>query len=159
MHSGSDKFSLYPIINKLIKQHGVGLHVKTAGTTWLEEVIGLARAGGEGLKIAKKIYAGGVEHFEALTAPYSTVIDIDPTKLPSIDEVNDWTWGQFVAALEHEPSNPAYNPHLRQLIHVGFKIAAKMGDRYGDALKLHADVIGAGVTNNLWARHIKPIFG
>jgi NAD(P)-dependent dehydrogenase (short-subunit alcohol dehydrogenase family) len=52
VHSGSDKFSLYPIINRLAKKHRAGLHVKTAGTTWLEEIIGLAEAGGEGLRTA-----------------------------------------------------------------------------------------------------------
>ncbi|MGE9290011.1 MAG: tagaturonate epimerase family protein, partial [Puniceicoccales bacterium] len=159
VHSGSDKFSLYPIINRLIKKHGAGLHVKTAGTTWLEEVIGLARAGGEGLAIAKKIYAGGVENFDALTAPYSTVIDIDPAKLPSVAEVNGWTSDQFVAALEHDQSNPSYNLHLRQLIHVAFKVAAKMGTRYTDALEANAEVIGAGVTKNLFERHMIPILG
>ncbi|MBC2604321.1 tagaturonate epimerase family protein [Puniceicoccus vermicola] len=159
VHSGSDKFSLYPIINRLIKKHGAGLHVKTAGTTWLEEVIGLARAGGEGLAIAKEIYAGGIENFEALTAPYSTVIDIDTAKLPSVDEVNGWTSEQFVAALEHDLSNSDYNLHLRQLIHVAFKVAAKMGDRYTDALKANAEVIGAGVTKNLFERHMVPILG
>ena len=159
VHSGSDKFSLYPIINRLIKKHGAGLHVKTAGTTWLEEVIGLARAGGEGLAIAKEIYAGGIENFEALTAPYSTVIDIDTAKLPSVEEVNGWTSEQFVAALEHDLSNSDYNLHLRQLIHVAFKVAAKMGDRYTDALKANAEVIGAGVTKNLFERHMVPILG
>src|ERR1700755_712941 len=57
VHSGSDKFSLYPIINRLIKKHEAGLHVKTAGTTWLEEVIGLAESGGEGLELVKEVYA------------------------------------------------------------------------------------------------------
>jgi hypothetical protein len=52
VHSGSDKFSLYPIINRLVKKHGAGLHVKTAGTTWLSELIGLAKSGGEGLSVA-----------------------------------------------------------------------------------------------------------
>lgn len=33
VHSGSDKFSIYPIINRLIKARGAGLHLKTAGTT------------------------------------------------------------------------------------------------------------------------------
>jgi tagaturonate epimerase len=32
VHSGSDKFSLYPIIERQIKNHDAGLHVKTAGT-------------------------------------------------------------------------------------------------------------------------------
>ena len=47
VHSGSDKFSIYPIMGELIQKHGKGIHVKTAGTTWLEEVIGLAMAGGD----------------------------------------------------------------------------------------------------------------
>ncbi len=158
VHSGSDKFSLYPIINRLIKEHKCGLHVKTAGTTWLEEVIGLARAGGEGLVIAKEIYAKSLEHYEELTAPYSTVIDIDKSKLPSAETVAGWSSEQFVAALEHDVSNPEYNLHLRQLIHVGFKIAAKMGDRYLNALEEHAAIINQGVTDNLFQRHILPIF-
>ncbi|MFA7104553.1 MAG: tagaturonate epimerase family protein [Dysgonamonadaceae bacterium] len=48
VHSGSDKFSIYPIMAKVIKKHDKGLHLKTAGTTWLEEVIGLSMSGGEG---------------------------------------------------------------------------------------------------------------
>ena len=31
VHSGSDKFSLYPIVNRLIKRHDAGLHVKNGG--------------------------------------------------------------------------------------------------------------------------------
>lgn len=159
VHSGSDKFSLYPIIHRLIQEHGTGLHVKTAGTTWLEEVIGLARAGGEGLSIAKEIYAESLAHYAELTAPYSTVIDIDTSKLPAAETVAGWTSEQFVAALEHDVSNSEYNLHLRQLIHVGFKIAAKMGDRYYNALKANAAIINQGVTDNLLKRHILPIFG
>ncbi len=63
IHSGSDKFSLYPVMNRLIRQHGCGLHVKTAGTTWLEELIGLAQAGGNGFQIAKKIYGDAFDRF------------------------------------------------------------------------------------------------
>lgn len=158
MHSGSDKFSLYPIIKRLIRKHGAGLHVKTAGTTWLEEVIALARADGEALQIAKDIYAKSLAHFDELTAPYATVIDINKAKLPSAEEVNGWSSAQYVAALEHDQSNPGYNPNLRQLIHVGFKVAAKMGDRYQSALRDNAELIGAGVRDNLLKRHILPIF-
>lgn len=159
VHSGSDKFSLYPIINTLIKKHNAGLHVKTAGTTWLEEVIGLAEADGEGLAIAQEVYAQAHSQFDDLTAPYATVIDIDRTQLPSPEEVNGWTSEQFVAALRHDQNNPEYNRHLRQLVHVGFKVAAKMGSRYTDALKAHADLVGKNVKHNLLDRHIRPIFG
>ena len=82
VHSGSDKFSLYPIIRRALPQFGAGLHLKTAGTTWLEEMIGLAEAGGEGLALAKEIYAKAYEHVDELCAPYATVIDIDRRSCP-----------------------------------------------------------------------------
>ena len=46
VHSGSDKFSIYRPMTKALKKFDTGLHIKTAGTTWLEELIGLALAGG-----------------------------------------------------------------------------------------------------------------
>jgi hypothetical protein len=159
VHSGSDKFSLYPIINRLIKKHDVGLHVKTAGTTWLEEVIGLAESGGDGLKIAKEIYSKAYAYFDELTAPYATVIDIDKSKLPDPKTVEDWDAEKYANTLRHLQSHPNYNPNFRQLIHVGFKVASKMGARYTDALKSNEAIIARHVTSNLFDRHIKPIFG
>src|ERR1700709_397526 len=76
VHSGSDKFSIYAPIRRSLAKFGAGLHLKTAGTTWLEEVIGLAEADGDGLAIAKEIYAKAVEKRDALCAPYAAVIDI-----------------------------------------------------------------------------------
>jgi hypothetical protein len=158
VHSGSDKFSLYPIINRQIKRRGAGLHLKTAGTTWLEEVIGLAEAGGSGLEIAKDIYSGAYARFDELTAPYSTVIDIERSELPEPSCLAKWDSERFVNALRHVPSNPDYNRHLRQLIHVGFKVAAEMGHRYIAALEANEEIIGRNVSTNILDRHIKPIF-
>jgi hypothetical protein len=158
IHSGSDKFSIYPPIHKALKETDAGLHVKTAGTTWLEEVIGLAEAGGEGLDIAKDIYAQAYEHREELCAPYATVIDINPAKLPAPQKVKTWNETQYTGALRHDQKNPAYNPNFRQLIHVGYKMAAKMGDRYLNALTKFESVIAENVKTNLLVRHIEPIF-
>ena len=135
VHSGSDKFSIYAPIRRALARHNAGLHIKTAGTNWLEEVIGLAESGGAGLAIAKEIYAAALHKCEALCAPYAAVIDIDPAKLPTESEVAGWSSEQFVAALRHDQQNPAFNPSLRQLIHVGYKVAAQMGDRYLNLLK------------------------
>jgi tagaturonate epimerase len=158
VHSGSDKFSIYAPMRRALARFGPGLHIKTAGTTWLEEVIGLAEAGGDGLALAREIYAGALEHAGELCAPYATVIDIDFKKLPSTTTVNDWSAKQFTSALRHDPSNPAFNPHLRQLIHVSYKIAAQMGNRYLDALQKHEDSVSKNVTANLYERHLKPLF-
>ncbi len=158
LHSGSDKFSLYAPIRRVLRRHNAGLHLKTAGTTWLEELIGLAEAGGSGLALAKEIYAEGLSHVNDLCAPYASVIDIDPRKLPAADNVSHWTSEQFVSALRHDPKNPAYNPHLRQLLHVAYKIAAGLGSRYLDALLTHEAAVARNVTENLFERHLKPVF-
>lgn len=108
VHSGSDKFSLYPIIRRTLAKLGAGLHIKTAGTTWLEELIGLAEAGGPALALAKEIYAEAMERVEELTAPYASVIDIDRSKPPSGEEVADWSSEQFTGALRHDQSHPLF---------------------------------------------------
>jgi tagaturonate epimerase len=158
VHSGSDKFSIYPAIHKCMQDFNAGVHLKTAGTTWLEEVIGLAEAGGDGLALAKEIYAEAFAHSAELCAPYATVIDIDPAKLPAPASVAAWTSEQFTAALRHNPHAPAYNASFRQLLHVGFKMAAKMGPRYLNLLDQYETVIATNVTGNLYERHIKPVF-
>lgn len=158
VHSGSDKFSLYPIINRLLKKHNCGVHVKTAGTTWLEEVIGLAEAGGAGLALAKEIYAGAWKKFDDLTAPYATVLDLDPNRLPDPDAVAGWDGERFAAALRHNPADPRYQPDFRQLLHVAFKIAAAMGDRYLEALRRDEEVVARNVRKNLLERHLLPLF-
>jgi tagaturonate epimerase len=158
VHSGSDKFSIYQAIHQAVKRFGAGVHLKTAGTTWLEELIGLAEAGGTGLALAKSIYAEAYAHMDELTTPYAAVIDIDASELPTPEAVNSWTSEQFTGALRHDQKNPAYNPSLRQLLHVGFKVAAKMGPRYLEALEANEEVVAKNVTENLFERHIKPVF-
>jgi hypothetical protein len=158
VHSGSDKFSIYPAIHATMKKFNAGVHLKTAGTTWLEELIGLAEAGGEGLALAKDIYADAYAHREELCAPYATVIDIDPAKLPSPDQVRGWSSEQYTSALRHVRGAAAYNSSLRQLLHVGFKVAAKLGRRYLDLLEANETVIAKNVTENLYDRHIVPVF-
>ena len=158
VHSGSDKFSIYTIMTDILKKHDKGLHLKTAGTTWLEEVIGLAKADGDGLDAAKKIYASSFNRKAELCAPYADVIDIDESKLPSVDEVNAWSSQKYVDSLRHIPDHPDYNVNFRQLIHVAYVVAAEMGAEYTDLLNKHEEVIGQCVEENIYERHLKRIF-
>jgi tagaturonate epimerase len=158
VHSGSDKFSIYPAMGKIIKKHDKGIHVKTAGTTWLEEITGLALSGGKGLEIAKTIYRRAYERKEELCAPYATVIDIKSDLLPSPDQVDVYSGNEFAAALQHERTNPAYNPSLRQLLHVGYKVASELGKEYTNALVSNRETISKCVTGNLYDRHILRLF-
>ena len=158
IHSGSDKFSIYPIMGRLIRKYDAGIHVKTAGTTWLEEIIGLSLADPEALKLAKKIYRIALTRMDELTVPYATVIDVDKSKLPDPAVVDGWDAQTFAKTLRHDEAEPLYNPSFRQLIHVSFKVAAELKDEYLPALVRSADVIGAEISANIGARHVARLF-
>jgi tagaturonate epimerase len=158
VHSGSDKFTIYPIMGELIRKYDKGIHVKTAGTTWLEEVTGLAMAGGDALGMAKNIYRNAYERMDELCKPYSAVIDIDPATLPAPGEVDQWDSEKFAGTLRHIPDHPLYHPGFRQLIHVGYKVAAEMGDLFIEMIRKHHQLIGEQVTTNIFRRHIERLF-
>lgn len=158
VHSGSDKFSLYPIIHRALQRTGAGVHVKTAGTTWLEEIIGLCEAGGDGLALVKEIYAYALSHVDEFCAPYASVIDIDRGRLPSASVVNGWSGPQFASAVRHIQGHPGFNANIRQLLHVSFKLAAKAGDRYLGLLRSNESIVASQVTENIFNRHLLPIF-
>ena len=158
VHSGSDKFSLYAPIRRAVTESGAGLHLKTAGTTWLEELIGLAESGGDGLKMAKEIYTQALAHREEYCAPYAAVIDVDPARLPASELVSKWSSEQFASALRHDPKSRDFNPHLRQLLHVSYKVAAGYGERYLQLLDACQASVARNVTHNLFERHLKPLF-
>ena len=158
VHSGSDKFSIYAPIRRALRRTGAGVHVKTAGTTWLEELIGMAEAGGDGLELAKQVYAEAYAHKEELCQPYASVIDIKYGKLPAPETVDTWSAARYTSALRHDQRNPGFSADFRQLLHVGYKVAAKMGERYLQMLDACEATISRNVTENLFERHIKPLF-
>ncbi|NOR33687.1 MAG: hypothetical protein GQ579_03290, partial [Bacteroidales bacterium] len=158
VHSGSDKFTIYPIMGELIKKYKKGIHVKTAGTTWLEEMIGLAMAGGEALQMAKDIYCSAYERQDELCGPYSTVIDINPATLPLPEEVQQWNGEKFATTLRNIPGHPNYHSGFRQLIHVGYKVAAELGEAYLAMIRKHSEIVGEQVKTNIYERHIQRLF-
>ena len=158
IHSGSDKFSIYPIMGRLIRKYDKGIHIKTAGTTWLEENIGLALADPEALALAKKIYVNALGRMEELTVPYATVIDVDVKALPSPEEVEKWDAETYAKVMRHNQAEPLYNPSFRQLIHVSYKIAAELKDEFLPALEKYTNVIGDQITANICDRHVARLF-
>ena len=158
VHSGSDKFSIYGPIARAIRKFDAGLHIKTAGTTWLEELIGLAEGGGDGLLLAKEVYGKAFDHYDDMVKPYAAVIDIDKNALPLPHEVDDWDSATYAETLRHDQSNPKYNQHFRQLLHVGYKIAAQIGERYLAALQRYEEVVAKNVAENIFERHFRKIF-
>ena len=158
IHSGSDKFSIYPIMGRLIRQYDKGIHIKTAGTTWLEENIGLALADTQALELAKKIAISALGRMEELCIPYATVIDINPANLPTAEQIASWDGNQYARALRHNRQDPLYNPDFRQLVHVSYKIAAELAPEFYAALERNADVVAEQVKENILDRHIARLF-
>jgi hypothetical protein len=158
IHSGSDKFAIYPHIGSLIKKYDKGIHVKTAGTTWLEEVNGLALAGGEPLDFVKDLYFKSLDNIEDLCAPYSDVIDINVSSLPSKQDVAKWNGKKFSDRILHNKENKLYNPDMRQLLHVAYKIAAHEIDEYFRLIEANEQIISECVYENIYNRHICRLF-
>ena len=158
VHSGSDKFSLYPIIRRVLNATGAGVHLKTAGTTWLEELIGLAEAEGDGLRLVRDVYRYAMNNREELCEPYATVIDINPNQLLSVDSFEALSGSDTAATIRHIQTDSRFNPHVRQLLHIAFKVAAAEGSRYTNLLKEHREIVADQVTTNLYKRHLEPLF-
>ena len=81
VHSGSDKFKVYPIIGKYTQQN---FHVKTAGTNWLEALRCIAVCNP---KLYRKIHKKALEFYEEALRYYHVTADI--SKIKNIDEATD----------------------------------------------------------------------
>jgi hypothetical protein len=114
LHSGSDKFSVYPL---MAKYWGERLHVKTAGTSYLEALRVLAKCTPD---LFLKIYELGCERYETDKRTYHVSAQLD--QLPSTDDLP--------SLLDHF--------HAREMLHVTFGSAlAQFGVELKAALIKH----------------------
>lgn len=158
VHSGSDKFSIYPGIRNVLQTHDAGVHVKTAGTTWLEELIGLSESGDDAVSLVKQIYRAAYGRYSELCGPYASVIDIDQALLPDPGIVDSWDGMRLARALRHDQQCADYDSNIRQLLHVAYKVAAELTTYYTEAVTDNKAVIATHVSENLYKRHLKPLF-
>ncbi|MEK3887371.1 tagaturonate epimerase family protein [Bacillus sp. FSL K6-3431] len=115
IHSGSDKFKVFPIIAKYTK--GV-LHVKTAGTNWLEAIRVIAQTNPN---LYRRMHVFALEHFEEALAYYHVTPDL--AGIASLESVPD-------SELESYMNNDA----ARQLFHVTYGLILTAIDENGNAL-------------------------
>jgi hypothetical protein len=113
IHSGSDKFSVFPIIGKYT---GGRVHVKTAGTNWLAAVKVIAE---HDPALYRDIHAYALEKFSAAKEYYHVTTDLD--KVPSLAKISDAELGQLLEINE-----------VRQLLHItyGFILQDKRDGNY-----------------------------
>jgi len=114
LHSGSDKFSVYPLI---AKYWGGLIHVKTAGTSYLEALRVLAKCTPD---LFLKIYELGCEYYEIDKRTYHVSAQLD--QLPSTDDLP--------SLLDHF--------HAREMLHVTFgSTLAQFGAEIKQVLMKH----------------------
>jgi len=112
LHTGSDKFSVYPIFF----QETNGLcHIKTAGTSWLEEAKVVAM---KDPTLYREIHRFALENFAKDRASYNLTTDL--SRVPNIDKLSD---GQLVDLFN--------KPDSRQLIHITYGSILKAKDNEG----------------------------
>jgi hypothetical protein len=105
VHSGSDKFSVYPIIAQVL---GDNFHLKTAGTYYLEGLKIIAR---HDFPLFMEIYEFSRAQFEKDRATYE--ISCDLSKIPDLSKKDGKTAAHLLKAKEGSDD-------LRQMLHVGY---------------------------------------
>jgi len=142
IHSGSDKFSVYPIVAELTE----GLvHLKTAGTSYLEAIRAIAMTNPS---LFREILDFAKSRYETDMATYHVSADI--SKVPRASQLPD---GQLPALLDQFDA--------RQALHVTFGsvLTADDGKRFGDRIystlggqeEIHYQAIARHI-----GRHIAP---
>jgi hypothetical protein len=112
LHTGSDKFSVYPIF----AQETEGLcHIKTAGTSWLEAVKVIAMREPQ---LYREIHQFALENFEKDKASYNLTTDL--SRVPDIDTISD---DELINLFKQNDS--------RQLIHITYGSILRAKDNVG----------------------------
>ncbi len=137
VHSGSDKFSVYPAIGK----HTAGkLHLKTAGTSWLEALRTIAQADPE---LYRLIHRKAAEYFSEALKSYHITADI--SVLPDLDSTADEDLGKFLEISES-----------RQMLHITYggllndpEVREPFFNTLGEHEELHYELLEKHFTKHL----------
>lgn len=138
IHSGSDKFSIYPIIGKYT---GLRLHLKTAGTSWLEALRCIAKCNPN---LYRKIHKKAFQYYDNALKYYHITADI--SKIKNINDVED---ENLIEYLEKDES--------RQLLHItygGLLNDPEIRDEFFKTLNEYEDIHYELVKNHI-SKHME----
>ena len=133
VHSGSDKFAVYPTVGRETRHY---LHLKTAGTSWLEAVTVIAQ---NDPALYRDMHQCALDNVEAMLKLYHITADFN--KIPAVSTLSD---AELPALMEM--------PEARQLLHINygpiltgnlrerfFKAMHKFEDAYNARIEAHFD--------------------
>jgi hypothetical protein len=137
IHSGSDKFSVYPIF---ARHAGDLVHLKTAGTSYLEALRAIA---GVAPGFFREILAFARERYDEDKATYH--VSADPAKVPLPSEMSD---DQLAGVLDLFDG--------REVLHVTFgSVLDRYGERLLATLNAHEEAHYAALESH-FRRHLTP---
>jgi hypothetical protein len=138
LHSGSDKFSLYPVISAATDVW----HVKTAGTSYL---VALEVAARRNPRLFRNIAKLSLGHFAEDRATYH--LSSDPDRIPPLDKLSD---GELPGLVSMHDS--------RQVLHVGYGsvLRSPLGDQLKGLLAKYEDDYTIGLERHL-GRHLQGL--
>ncbi len=137
LHSGSDKFSIYPIAAELA---GGLVHLKTAGTSYLEALRVIAATEP---KLFRDILDLAVGHYETDRATYHVSAEIE--RVPDPAGVPEERLADYLEAFD-----------ARQVLHVTYgRVLAMYGDAIRAALRQHEEAYYT-VLETHFRRHLAP---
>jgi hypothetical protein len=145
LHSGSDKFSAYPIAARLTGHAGGGangplVHVKTAGTSYLEALRAIALVDAE---LFREMLACARDRYETDRATYHVSARL--ANVPAQQAMDD---ADLAPLLEHLDA--------RQILHVTFgSVLERFGDRLRNTLKCNEELYNE-VLEAHFVRHLSP---
>jgi hypothetical protein len=140
VHSGSDKFSVFPAVGRLT---GGRFHLKTAGTHWLEamKIISMHEPA-----LYRRLHGAALERFHKATAYYHVTTNLD--NVPDLGGLAD---RQLPSLFD--------NPDSRQLIHITYGELLRdreLGAEFFEALHKHMEAYWQAVQKHT-ERHVKTL--
>jgi hypothetical protein len=137
IHSGSDKFSVYPIFRR---RAGDLVHLKTAGTSYLEALRAIA---GVDPRFFREILALALDRYEADRATYH--VSADPARVPRPSELSD---ARLAGVLDMFDG--------REVLHVTFgSVVDRFHDRLLATLDAHEEAHYSALAAH-FTKHLAP---
>ena len=139
LHSGSDKFSIYPAF---VRQTEGLAHLKTAGTSYLEALRTISSLDAS---LFREVYAFARERYERDRASYH--VSARPDRAPALDEVGDADLPRVLEQFD-----------AREILHVTFGSALQetgLRERILDLLRENPERYAADLEAH-FVRHLQP---
>jgi hypothetical protein len=137
LHSGSDKFSVYPVAARLTRGR---VHLKTAGTSYLEALRVAAEADPA---FFRQLFTLSLERYASDRASYH--VSALPERIPALESLFDVALPDLLDLFD-----------ARQVLHVAFgAVLAQHGPALKSLLTAHEEAYYAGLQAH-FARHLQP---